>query len=298
MQERENNSTLPYLYRFYGFLDRCLYSAKWLRLYGKSPTIVLRNYLNRFMFRYVLTSNEILTVECRDGFVIRVPMNDQAAASIIFEGRYSPSELSILSKLAPLTSGFIDLGANLGYFSLFMRTRTHPNYPIIVVEPNTFLCGLIEDSIRFNDFDKFSIISAAVGSVKDTVFFLVDENRSSSGKVVSQVTEKTCVTESITVNDIIDWARERQPYLIKVDVEGMELDVLRGSTEALQARAIFICEIFNKSFVKIKAFLNEYDYMMVDFEGREIVDEIFSRSDLLLVPMERLDRVKQQLLLV
>lgn len=288
---------LPALYRVYAPVHNFLTKLSKLKIMGKHPAIALRNRMNRVLFKYVFTKPTSVIIQTRKGFLIEVPLNDQAAASIIFEREYSPIESAVLSKLLPLSVGFVDIGANLGYFALLARQLMGELYPIIGIEPNPQLNELIKKSIRRNGFHNINLIQSAVGASEGEARFLFDNSLSSNGSIIDYYDDKSFNVRVMNVNQIANWSQVFGLYLIKVDVEGYEIEALRGSKNALDARAIFMCEIFQNSFESIREIAKLNSYEILDWNGCKLTkNKGFQRTDLLLVPNEKCEQIQQCLL--
>jgi hypothetical protein len=88
-------------------------------------------------------------------------------------------------------------------------------------------------------------------------------------------------------------SEQQRKWLIKIDVEGAESLVLRGSLQAFVQRAIFLCEVTSDRHV-IADILSAHDYCAITHQGTSI-NLRSSRSvtrDLLLVPNEQIDEIK------
>ncbi|MEM9953288.1 MAG: FkbM family methyltransferase [Chloroflexota bacterium] len=283
------SSRLPILYRTYKPLHNLLTWCGKLQIAGKHPFIVLRNLLNRLLFSTIFTVPETRLITTDDNFVIAAPLNDQSATSILFEKRYSPLESGILSKLLPLTKGFIDVGANLGYFSLLARQVMGDDYPVMTIEPNHHLCLLIENSITQNQFAPMMLYQIAIGDKRGKAYLIVDNTLSSNTRVVTTSVihpHIQQVVEIIPLNELIDTSISA-PLFVKIDVEGHEVQVLNGGTMLFKHRAWILCELQSQSYQAVSDMLNHYDYKMLTLDGTAIGNyPTAQRFDLLLIPVE------------
>ncbi len=290
---RDNFSMLPLKYRCYAYISHSLTALGKLTIRQKHPAIVLRNRLNRLMYRTFFKNDAIYPVLTKEGFKILVPLNDQAAASILFEHEYDPQQTWVLLKFVPHISSFIDVGANLGYFSLLMRARLDKKLPVIAIEPNKKLCLFQEDSMKLNGFVNYQVVEAAMGDTTGQVQFSVDDSLSSNAKITASQPLSGKPSHStvnwvkvVTIDEIVPSHTTNQLMpLIKIDVEGYEIKVLQGSKRVLQEGAILICEISQNTQAEINRIAKDYDYEVVDFHGNNFSWESHhKKDDVILIP--------------
>lgn len=284
--EQINSQPLPLIYRIYSTIHHALSFFEPFTVLGKHPSIITRNHLNRFMFSYLLTKEKQYVSKTKHGFFIKVPLNDQAAAEIIFERRYSHQQTEVLIRLMDYCSAFLDIGANLGYFSLLVLSIRN-NFPVVVIEPNGKLCSLINESMKVNNFHGGKVIRAGAGKHKGQGYLNVDENRSSNAQVIQMDSrDEREKLEILTVDDVLKNEAQAK-WLVKIDVEGAEIDVLSGSKYALERQSIFMLEVTQKRVDNLGEFLTNYDYTSLDLSGEIIKIEQLRKhmtNDILLVP--------------
>ncbi|MDQ4145440.1 MAG: FkbM family methyltransferase [Actinomycetota bacterium] len=257
------------------------------------------NFLNSIAFKTVLRDPRVLLVRSVEGFRIVVPLDDQAAAPIVLERRYD-SELSrIIGRFLDETDGLIDIGANLGYFSLLAAWR-YPQKPVLAIEPNPYLCTLITASIQANGFENVRLRATAAGAAAGYGRLELDPRRSSNAVVHEDGDRGGAELIPITTVDAIfaGLPTAVRP-LLKVDVEGMEVDVLRGSSAAFGRRCPMICEVFGSSAGRLEPMLIEYGYQALTLDGTAVTTDTLARrrrSDVVLVPRETTNALQDLLL--
>ena len=130
-----------------------------------------------------------------------------------------------------------DLGANCGFFT--MRSLDFfPKAKIYAFEPQKKINNKFKETIKANNLE--DIISLQEFAVADrnchSTFY---ENRSpisaslSKEKVSRRSVRKQYPVEIISLNWFIEEFSVPCPDILKIDVEGSELDVLKGSTDFL-----------------------------------------------------------------
>ena len=136
----------------------------------------------------------------------------------------------------------VDVGANRGQFALYALAR-FPSAHIIAFEP---LPEPREQMMRlFQKQDRVEVVPVALGDNDgEGVMHLSAKDDSSSllaigGRQVSSFpgTEEigTTVTRVRTLDSVLADCELRRPALLKVDVQGFELPVLRGAEKTLES---------------------------------------------------------------
>jgi len=127
---------------------------------------------------------------------------------------------------------FLDIGANLGVFSLVAAANPHCER-VIAIEPLPGIFGNLEANVRRNAADKIEPILGAITRTTDGMAYLAfDPRHSGMSKTVEQ-RPGAVRTPAISIEKL-DSLFPRPPAAIiaKIDVEGSEVDVLstlRGS---------------------------------------------------------------------
>jgi FkbM family methyltransferase len=155
-------------------------------------------------------------------------------------GRYEPQvERAIQQLLAGGDTAF-DVGAHLGYFSLTMATRVGGSGRVVAFEPDPVVAGQLQRNLGLQDHPLETVVVplvAAVGARSGRVPFACGAD-SSTGRLSGTGGVEVEVT---TLDEAVE--RFGEPRLVKVDVEGAELEVLRGGRRLLGRRsATFVVE--------------------------------------------------------
>ncbi|BCG47776.1 hypothetical protein GEOBRER4_n2622 [Citrifermentans bremense] len=265
---------LPFLYRVYKPIDMSLMYMGNVRILGKSPLTILRNYINRFLFKVVFVEKKVVISELYDNSKIFVKLNDQASASLLFEGRKNDAVADRLVALSDSAQCFIDVGSNYGYFTVVIGRR-HPEMSVIAVEPNPQLVRLIRKSVYINSLSKVQVVSAACGDCHGEILLNVNEN-SSGVSYVSTInsTNKSQVTvDTLPVDDLFLKAydpTDARPVLLKIDVEGFEVPVFKGASKLLASKPIIVCELNKQTYNEINNIVNGFGLSIYKIDGTPV----------------------------
>lgn len=143
---------------------------------------------------------------------------------------------------------FIDCGANIGYWSLFVSKVLNVKR-FLAIEPNPHIFRILKDNFRLNDLPP-SALQAVVGEFdteESTVDLFVN---TSPGKHVgaSIFMENNAISETFQV-PVFDLSelfnseiKTNQRFVLKLDVEGAEISCLKKIPSSLKSRVQIIYE--------------------------------------------------------
>lgn len=168
---------------------------------------------------------------------------------------------------------FIDIGANIGLMSLHAAKILDEKGKVLSFEPSSSSYNLLVENIGLNNFRNIKAVNIAVGSTNGVVkiFENMSKNRGSSSLIKPNHTE-SC--HRIVINRLDDYLEEHQINCIsciKIDVEGWELEVLKGAVNTFSASNAPICIIecstlhpmFGGDIQDIYAFFQDINYYRV-----------------------------------
>jgi FkbM family methyltransferase len=124
----------------------------------------------------------------------------------------------------------LDVGANVGAYSLLLGQWVGASGAVYAFEPAPTPFDGLTRHIRLNALDSIvTAIPAAVGAARTTARLVVGSTAGESRLANRHDTQATTVDVAVTTIDEFCAERRLTPDFIKIDVEGAELDVLRGA---------------------------------------------------------------------
>jgi FkbM family methyltransferase len=168
-----------------------------------------------------------------------------------------------------------DVGANVGQ-TAYGLVRYLPNSKIFCVEPVAATMQILK--ARCARHKNICFVQAAFGSRRETTSMRLHTNSELNTLIEDQprVADLTGQTEIVTVETIDNFCRDRaidRIDLLKIDVQGWELEVLRGAKMMLSRNSIWfvIAEVgFRKSDTDMQPFAELNEFMQIskfDFCG-------------------------------
>ena len=161
---------------------------------------------------------------------------------------------------------FFDIGANLGFFSLIGAKRVGSTGCVYSFEPVAGNAVSVRENVRLNGLDNVGLFEVAVGRSSGSAELLLTEWNGGASLSSSAVKPSDPVSRRnvrvVALDDFIPAEKLRMPTFVKIDVEGLELEVIQGMTKTIAtARPILLYEVDDEkkdSFLRRWAELDEY----------------------------------------
>lgn len=167
-----------------------------------------------------------------NGLILEIdPSIDLGVEEALFlRGSYENGVLDFLAKIVNDQSVFLDIGANIGLMSLWVA-KCHANATIHAFEANPSTVEILNRNIQLNKFNQIHVHSGALGAEYGTgeIYDNWEINRGGASMVVKSEQAKSFEI-AITPLDAFHLA----PTVIKMDVEGYELEVLKGAAQTIK----------------------------------------------------------------
>ncbi|MCP4309771.1 MAG: FkbM family methyltransferase [Bacteroidetes bacterium] len=181
-----------------------------------------------------------LTMLTRYGFWLHIdPVKDKGVErSIYYTGTYEKGALATMKQLLRPGDCFVDVGANIGLMSIFASTVVGPEGKVLAFEPNPETATILEENIRLNHISNIESFRYAMG--KNPGMALIydrwDSNRGSASLIKPGEEAESHEIEVTTLSDFFRKETDKLPSLIKLDIEGFELEALEGALDLLNSR--------------------------------------------------------------
>jgi FkbM family methyltransferase len=144
---------------------------------------------------------------------------------------WEPDLTAFISDRLSAGDGFIDVGANIGYFSALAARRVGPTGKVLAVEASPAVFASLSETTRLNDIDKTvrrenKAAAASRGAI--TVYAGPDHNIGLTTTVEARGFARQDVVEALPLDDLLTQDEVRAARLVKIDVEGAEDGVIAG----------------------------------------------------------------------
>jgi FkbM family methyltransferase len=136
---------------------------------------------------------------------------------------------------------FIDCGANFGYWSVLISSAPYGSHKAIAIEPSSQNFAKLKNNAEING-NRFEAVKCAIGASKGTArlsgtkheAFSIAGDAESGGENVPVMALDDLLADGKISGD--------GKYLIKLDVEGVEIEAIKGGARLLQGDIILLCE--------------------------------------------------------
>lgn len=203
-----------------------------------------------------------MRMRCRRGYA--------SASGVMYFGLSEWDEMLFVLRYLRAGDVFVDVGANVGIYALLVSTVI-PELRTIAVEPDADARERLEENRSLNPGVRIEIVGAAlaaeVGTARmtkgrDTLNRLARPEEAGTGEV-------TVTTLDVLCGDAV-------PAVVKIDVEGAELEVLRGAERVLanSPPPVVLLEMiddnlstFGRSRSDVAGFLKARGYALFEYDA-------------------------------
>ena len=199
-------------------------------------------------------------------------------------GAYETSTLGAMRKLLNKGDTFIDVGANIGYLSAIAMGLVGKTGQVHSFEPVPRYFKRLKNLAVANKEYKIIVNQCALGDERGTKRIDVSLEGIGMSTMVPGFRRKEMIEEVIEVPTYrLDWYIKEKSIssisLIKIDVEGFGLPVLRGLSDYFEIghRPSIICEIHTAAYpllgytlTQLSEYMKKYDYHAFSLDDAEI----------------------------
>lgn len=176
-------------------------------------------------------------------FAIYTAADDAAVGHYVRADNYEREVAAVFRRLLRPGGRVVDVGANIGYFTMLAAHLVGAGGSVLAVEPNAHNARMIEASRQANGFGQVRVVQLAAGLAPGLLVL----NRTHSNGTTSRVPDEAAAllgaeTVGCAPLDSLLGADERVDF-IKVDVEGAEYLALAGGGRAIaRSRPLIVSE--------------------------------------------------------
>ncbi len=155
---------------------------------------------------------------------------------LYYRGMYEEATVEVLRRALRPGMNFLDVGANIGLYSTVAGYLVGPSGKVLAVEPQESMWSAIEFNARQNRLSNVSLIRSAVGRAAGVArLHQLYTNNPSAATLQLQRDEASISSSPVSVLPLSELLRAADlgdaDLVVKVDVEGAELEVLAGAEE-------------------------------------------------------------------
>ncbi|SRX75614.1 FkbM family methyltransferase [Aequorivita antarctica] len=219
--------------------------------YRETKVLVKRDYLGYIINFYFFASLKVASKAAKSGIENTILRN-----SINLVKRLKTKENNAV---------VLDVGANFGYLSLVWANSIAQNGKVIAFEPNLNVHNSFNKSIIVNKQESnIQLNNLAVGNKDGSIELFLSSTTSNTLRTDKKDNNSTRI-EMVSIDSFSSRNNIDRCDLVKIDVDGIELDILMGAIHLIErCKPIFIVETNDDK--RIIDFFNPYDYQILDMK--------------------------------
>lgn len=161
--------------------------------------------------------------------------------ALILKKTFEPLEVNLFKKIVKKGIKFIDVGANLGYYTLFVANLIGDKGRVFAFEPDPYNFSLLLKSIKSNGFNNIECFNKAVAEKNGKLNLSLSLDLLGDHNAITDSEREVIKVDKVTLDSIL---QKEKIDLIKIDVQGTEELVLKGMRKivSINKDIIVMCE--------------------------------------------------------
>jgi FkbM family methyltransferase len=177
-------------------------------------------------------------IESRYGYLVAYEDDRYLGEAVISYGEYGNEEADFLLSLLPKDTHIVEVGSNAGYLTIPLASRYH----VVAIEPQPSCYGLLVANTFLNQlYERVLCVNAACGEKSGFCYVpTIDYQFPGNHGGIEVQSEAKGMFQTMVQVKTLDELIGSPIGLIKADVEGMEIDVLKGAKETIKKYQPFL----------------------------------------------------------
>jgi FkbM family methyltransferase len=191
-----------------------------------------------------LQSNDVRVIS-RDGFEYIVPsLQEPVGFHLLIDGVYEPSAVRLMVDYLERGHNVIDVGANIGVFTLPAAHKVGSEGRVVAIEPSPRVYPYLQRNVADSKLTNILLSQrAACNRDEDEIaFYEAPIEHFGMGSLGVQFTADAVSVKTCTIDTVVKAHDLGQIHFIKADVEGFEIKVFEGASEVLKGNPLIMFE--------------------------------------------------------
>ncbi len=188
-----------------------------------------------------VAQNRMIQVRLNDDAVFSFPFAD-GYWSLLLDPHYGyERDINLFFRsIADADYTLVDCGANFGYWSTLVTSRPYGAHASVAIEPSSRNFAILSSNAGLNG-GRFQSVQCAIGAVAGTANLSGSKHEAMTIAGATQDNGET--VEVIPLDSLLGSKLDaNRRHVIKLDVEGVETEALRGGLRLLETDCVLICE--------------------------------------------------------
>jgi FkbM family methyltransferase len=188
---------------------------------------------------WITPENPAATFETKYRFRLKANLANPEHQYLYFYGTHD--ERYIVTKLLKIIKpGDIcwDIGANIGFYTCLLAAQVGDNGTVLAFEPASRTYGYLHENVSLNQFTNVTVVNKGLGDKQEQRHLYYSKAGLAEGTASLKYDDGRVASERVTLDTIDNLINELPaPEFVKIDVEGYQLEVLRGGEHFLKTHA-------------------------------------------------------------
>jgi FkbM family methyltransferase len=192
------------------------------------------------LLRKALPERDI-EIKLNSDAIFEFPYGDGYWSKLLNRSYHYEDELELLFRDSiDVDYTLVDCGANYGYWSVLVSSKPFGSHKAIAIEPSGQNFPKLANNARVNG-DRFEVMKCAIGAMRGTARLSGTKHEAFSIAGDQSGGEEVPV---IALDNLLDDGKIAAggKYLIKLDVEGVEIEAMKGGARLMQGDSVLLCE--------------------------------------------------------
>jgi len=232
---------------------------KWVReLLSPFKGLGLRDYA---VVRFMLSFTKPRTIDI-NGFKMYIDRTDESLSRALLSGSYEPIETKIIMEIIKPGMTVVDIGANVGYYTLLFAQAVEKGGTVYAFEPAPETFALLQRNLRENNLNgNVKLFNVALSDHEGAAELFINEYNKGNNRLYDAGGMRSVPIQLKRLDDVIP-SSEHVDF-IKMDIEGAEVLALRGMRELLKRdKPTIVMEYWPRRFKKLNTTVEELFEML------------------------------------
>jgi len=242
---------------------------------GKVRIVKAARMLNRHN-----RTNKLLA-EVNPGMWMELDLNSYIERRIFYFGFYRPWVLPYFDRLLAKGRTVVDVGANVGQFTLWAAKRVGTEGMVVAFEPDRSSFEKLVKNVHLNSLQGIFLENIALSNYDgEAILHLNDEHDDNQGQgSLSRLTHH-CRTQTVMCMQLDNFVKKegiKKVHILKVDAQGAEFRILKGAVNLIEKdRPVVIvrcheekCRAMGDSTVAVQEFFVDRGYDLFEIHWRK-----------------------------
>lgn len=189
---------------------------------------ILRWILYLFTKNFVVINGKKLYIDKMDTVI---------SDKLINEGIWEPGSTKIFKDYAKKSRLIVDVGANIGYYTLIAAEFMKKNGKVVAFEPSNVNYCLLSKTVNENDLKNVVLVKKAVGDTSSIDYlYSGDKNFGDRKMYKASLNDSREKVEVVTLDNY--FIGDEQIDMLKIDIEGYEVKAFKGAKKLFEKRKV------------------------------------------------------------